>query len=100
MVTSDITADVHATAPVDSNDKTELTNSAITLVQNACSDLTGMLQNCQDSKLCDAAMKFSGRLTKLSGSSLTNGKLAAALFDFGPRVLCIFNCSEYFIMQI
>lgn len=82
MVTTDITADVHATAPVDSNDKTELTS-----VQNACSALTGMLQNCQDSKLCEAAMKFSARLTKLSGSSLMNGKLAAALFDFGQSEL-------------
>lgn len=87
MVTSDVTADVHATAPVDSNDKTELTNSAIISVQNACSALTGMLQNCQDSKLCEAAMKFSTRLTKLSGSSLMNGKLAAALFDFGQSEL-------------
>ena len=74
-------------APVDSNDKTELTNSAITSVQNACSALTGMLQNCQDSKLREAAMKFSARLTKLSGSSLMNGKLAAALFDFGQSEL-------------
>lgn len=87
MVTTELTTDIYDI--VDGNDKTKLANTciAITAVQNACSALTGMLQNCQDAKLSEAAMKFSGRLTKLSGSSLMNGKLAAALFEFGQGEL-------------
>lgn len=72
---------------VDSGDQAKLVNNAVYSVQNACSVLTGMLQSCQDSKLSEAALKFSERLTKLAGSSLTKGKLASALFYFGQSEL-------------
>ena len=72
---------------VDGGDQVQLVNNAVYSVQNACSVLTGMLQSCQDSKLSEAALKFSERLTQLAGSSLTKGKLASALFDFGQSEL-------------
>jgi hypothetical protein len=63
-------------------------SNTVSSVQNACSVITEMLQSCQDAKLSEAALRFSERLTQLTSSSLPNGKLASALFDFGQSELC------------
>jgi hypothetical protein len=75
------------TAGTSSNNQTGMVSDAVHSLQSACSALKGILESCQDSKLSEATLKFSERLTQLTASSLTNGKLAAALFDFGHSEL-------------
>ncbi|CAB4044608.1 Hypothetical predicted protein [Paramuricea clavata] len=87
MTTSQLNLTTHSPDASDGGDKAKLMvrNSS---VQNACSVLTEMLQSSQDAKLCEAALRFSERLTQVTSSSLPNGKLASALFDFGQSELC------------
>ena len=89
MTTSQLNLTTHSRDASDGGDKATLVvGNAVSSVQNACSVLTEMLQSSQDAKLCEAALRFSERLTQLTSSSLLNGKLASALFDFGQSELC------------
>ena len=96
MTTSQLNLTTHSPDASDGGDKATLVvGNAVSSVPNACSVLTEMLQSSQDAKLCEGALRFSERLTQLTSSSLLNGKLASALFDFGKSELCTLQGQEW-----